>query len=71
MKPLLERLHELSYPEGRNMTFEYRSAEGRPERLPLLATELVRASLDVLTAGFGTLTAQAAKAGKLLGPLST
>jgi len=34
MKPLLERLHELSYSEGRNMTFEYRSAEGRPERLP-------------------------------------
>jgi putative ABC transport system substrate-binding protein len=62
MKPLLERLHELSYSEGRNMTFEYRSAEGRPERLPLLATELVRASPDVLIAGFGTLTAQAAKA---------
>ena len=62
MKPLLERLHELSYSEGRNMTFEYRSAEGRPERLPLLATELVRASPDILVAGFGTLTAQAAKA---------
>jgi putative ABC transport system substrate-binding protein len=62
MKPLLERLHELSYSEGRNMTFEYRSAEGRPERLPVLATELVRASPDILIAGFGTLTAQAAKA---------
>jgi putative tryptophan/tyrosine transport system substrate-binding protein len=61
MKPLLERLHELGYREGRNMTFEYRSAEGRPERLPPLATELVRARPDVLIAGFGTLTAQAAK----------
>lgn len=61
MKPLLERLHELGYSEGRNMTFEYRSAEGRPERLPPLATELVRARPDVLIAGFGTLTAQAAK----------
>jgi putative ABC transport system substrate-binding protein len=50
MKPLLERLHELSYSEGRTMTFEYRSAEGRPERLPLLATELVRASPDILIA---------------------
>jgi ABC-type uncharacterized transport system substrate-binding protein len=62
MKPLLERLHELSYSEGRNMTFEYRSAEGRPERLPELATDLVRAKPDVLITGFGTLTAQAAKA---------
>ena len=61
MKPLLERLHELGYREGRNMTFEYRSAEGRPERLPHLATEQVGARPDVLIAGFGTLTAQAAK----------
>ena len=43
MKALREHLHELGYGEGRNMTFEYRSAEGRPERLPQLATELVRA----------------------------
>jgi putative ABC transport system substrate-binding protein len=43
MKALLERLQELGYSEGRNMTFEYRSAEGRPEQLPHLATELVRA----------------------------
>ena len=62
MKALVERLHELSYSEGRNMTFEYGSAEGRPERLPQLAMELVRARPDVLIAGFGTLTAQAAKA---------
>jgi putative tryptophan/tyrosine transport system substrate-binding protein len=61
MKALLERLHELGYGEGKNMTFEYRSAEGRPERLPSLAIELVRANPDVLIAGFGTLTAQAAK----------
>jgi hypothetical protein len=31
MKALLERLHELGY--SNNMIFEYRSAEGRPERL--------------------------------------
>ena len=62
MKALVERLHELSYSEARNMTFEYGSAEGRPERLPQLAMELVRARPDVLIAGFGTLTAQAAKA---------
>ncbi len=62
MNVLVERLRELSYSEGRNMTFEYVSADGRPERLPRLAMELVRARPDVLIAGFGTLTAQAAKA---------
>ena len=44
------------------MAFEYRSAEGRSDRLPALAMELVRGKPDVLIAGFGTLTAQAAKA---------
>ena len=62
MKPLRERLRELGHTEGRNMTFEYRSAEGRPERLPQLAGELVRGRPDVLITGFGTLTAEAAKA---------
>jgi hypothetical protein len=33
MKALLERLHELGYREGTNLIFEYRSAEGHPERL--------------------------------------
>ena len=69
MKALVERLHELSYSEGKNMIFEYRSAEGRPERLPQLAMELVRARPDVLIAGFGTLTAQAAKAATLTIPI--
>ena len=36
MKALLERLHELGYSEGKNMAVEYRSADGRPERLPQL-----------------------------------
>jgi putative ABC transport system substrate-binding protein len=62
MKALLERLHELGYSEGKNMTFAYRSAEGRPEQLPQLAMELVRVHPDVLITGFGTLAAQAAKA---------
>ena len=62
MKPLLERLHELGYVEGKNMTFTYRSAEDHPERLPELAAELVRANPDVLITGFGTLAAKAARA---------
>jgi putative ABC transport system substrate-binding protein len=62
MKALLQRLHELGYSEERNLIFEYRSAEGRPERLGPLAMELVQAKPDVLVAGFGTLAAKAAKA---------
>jgi ABC-type uncharacterized transport system substrate-binding protein len=62
VKPLLQRLQELGYAEGRSLIFDYRSAEGRAERLPELAAELVRANLDVLVAGFGTLTAQASRA---------
>src|SRR5262245_15101037 len=62
MRALLGRLHELGYSEGANLTFKYRSAEGRPERLAPLAMELVHDRPDVLVAGFGTLAAQAAKA---------
>jgi ABC-type uncharacterized transport system substrate-binding protein len=59
---LLERLHELGYREGQNLTFAYRSADGQPERLPPLALELVRARPDVLISGFGSVTARALKA---------
>jgi len=62
VKPFLERLRELGYVDGANMSFDSRSAQGRPERLPQLAAELVQARPDVLVAGLGTLTAQAAKA---------
>ena len=60
-KPLLERLNELGYSDGTNMSFVYRSAEGDPKRLAPLANELVQENPDVLIAGFGTLAAQAAK----------
>lgn len=62
MTALLERLKELGYLEGKNLLFDYRSAEGRQERLAQLADELVRARPDVLIAGAGTLTALALKA---------
>ena len=48
IKPLLERLHEPGYIQGRNMAFEALSAEGRPERLPQRAREAVQARPDVL-----------------------
>jgi putative ABC transport system substrate-binding protein len=61
-KPFSQRLQELGYSAGRNLTMEYRSAEGRPERLAELAAELMQANPDVLVAGFGTLAAKAAAA---------
>jgi putative ABC transport system substrate-binding protein len=62
MKPFSQRLQELGYSEGNNLTLEYRSAEGRPERLAQLATELAQANPDVLVAGLGTLAAKAVAA---------
>ena len=61
-KPLLQRLDELGYHRGVNMILDYRSAEGRAERLPQLAAELVRTAPDLVIAGFGTLAPKAAMA---------
>jgi putative tryptophan/tyrosine transport system substrate-binding protein len=61
-KVFLQRLHDFGYDEGKNLLFEYRSAEGRAERVPELAAELVHDNPDVLVAGFGTLAAKAARA---------
>ena len=44
----IEGLKELGYVEGRNMTIEWRVSEGKYERLPALAVELVRAKVDVI-----------------------
>jgi putative ABC transport system substrate-binding protein len=43
----LDELHKLGYAEGRNIVFEYRSAEGEWQRLPNLATELANLKVDV------------------------
>jgi len=43
-------LRDLGYVEGRNVVTEYREAEGKPERLPALAAELVALKVDVLVA---------------------
>ncbi len=62
MKTFAQRLKELGYVEGKDITIDYRSADGRSEQLSALAGELVRGKPDVLVAGLGTLTARAAKA---------
>ena len=57
----LQGLRELGYVEGRNLVIEFRDAQGRPERLPALAAELVALKVDVIVAGGGTAGALAAK----------
>ena len=56
-----QALRERGYVEGRNIAFVYRSAEGRYEKLPGLAADLVRAKVDVIMAGGGLPGALAAK----------
>jgi putative ABC transport system substrate-binding protein len=46
-------LRDLGYVEGRNLVIEYRSAEGKRERLPALAAELVALKVDVIVTEAG------------------
>jgi putative tryptophan/tyrosine transport system substrate-binding protein len=57
----LQGLRDLGYVEGRNVVVEYRDAEGKSERLPALAAELVALKVDVILAVTGTPQALAAK----------
>jgi putative ABC transport system substrate-binding protein len=54
-------LSETGYVEGKNLTIEYRWAEGNYERLPALASDLVRQKVAVIIAGGGAVSADAAK----------
>src|SRR6516162_2562997 len=56
-----EGLRDLGYLEGRNIAFEYRTADGVPERLAEAATDLVRRPVDII-ATYGTPSSIAAKA---------
>ncbi len=49
--PFRQGMRELGYIEGKNLVIEWRSAEGKPERLPGLAAELVNLKVDVIVAG--------------------
>jgi len=56
-----QRLRELGYVEGKNIVIEYRSAEGKLDRLPALAAELVRLKVDVIVTATGGRDILAAK----------
>src|SRR5499425_2306862 len=55
-------LRELGYVEGKNIVIEWRSADGKPDRLPELAAELVRLKVDVIVTGGATATRPAKEA---------
>ena len=58
---LKQRLQELGYVEGQNLALEVRAAEGKFERLPGLAAELVRLHVDVIVTTGPEATLRAAK----------
>jgi putative ABC transport system substrate-binding protein len=56
-----QRLQELGYVEGQNLALEVRAAEGKFDRLPSLAAELVRLHVDVIFANGPEATLRAAR----------
>ena len=54
---LVDRLRELGWIEGRTVAFEYRFAEGRPERFAEIATEFVNSNVDVIVTGGNAVSA--------------
>src|SRR5438105_920060 len=52
-------LRDLGFVEGKNIVIEWRYAEGKPDRLPAIAADLVRLKVDVIVTGGGISTRSA------------
>lgn len=70
LNAFLKGMKELGYVEGQNLVLDYRSADGRTDRFPNLATELVRANVDLIVTR-GTPATQAARAATAQIPIVT
>ena len=60
-EPIRAALRDLGYIEGQNIAMEYRYSEGKRDRAPELAAELVRLKVDVILVAGGAPTIRAAK----------
>ena len=69
LRAFREGLNDTGYFEGRNVMIEYRWAEGRNDRLPALAAELVRLPVNVIVSFGSTPAAIAAKAASTTVPI--
>jgi putative tryptophan/tyrosine transport system substrate-binding protein len=61
-----QELRKLGWTEGKNINFEFRFAEGKPDRLPQLAAELVRLNVDLIVAPAGPSVLAAKEATKTI-----
>jgi ABC-type uncharacterized transport system substrate-binding protein len=60
-EPIRAALRDLGYIEGQNIAIEYRYAEGKVDRAPELAAELVRLKVDIIVVASGDQWIRAAK----------
>src|SRR5437899_8805699 len=56
IEALRQGLRELGYVEGKNIIIEWRAADGKPDRLPALAAELLRLKVEVIVSGGPTVS---------------
>ena len=59
-------LHDLGYIEGKNVVIEWRSADGKIERVPTIIAELIQLNVDIIVSGGSVVTQSAKKATKTI-----